>query len=417
MGYQASEHETGVIDRLALPIAVGSILVALAVLSVYADRPVADEFGHHLYAIQQFYEGDWSRPEHLPMLPAYHALAAVTARVFGANLLVLRGLSAVMMIGAIFFFDGALRRRGVVHRGHALLHFAWLPLLLPFSVMVYTESASMLCLAAAIYLQSRRRLQLSAMALLLACLVRQSNMVWVVFLAVLAWMEQERATNGGMLRRLWVHAIVTVLVGVWLLMDTGGARAVEANRPRFNVAQLYLFAMTVVVLWAPVWIARVPRDAIALASWIRRSPLRGVLVVLAAGVALVLLVIAFENPHPWNENTRYFRNIPLMAMSQSWGVRWIVAIVIVAVAPILVHFQADQPAGSKLALVWLFTLLFLLPHSLAEPRYYIVPVVLLNLLTCFTASEARALTGWYLVLSVLLITAIVRVGDAGGGVL
>lgn len=429
---EVGEHETGVVDRLALPLAVASVLSVLAVFSTYADRPIADEAGHHLHAIRQFYEGDWSRPEHLPMFPAYHAVAAVAARVFGANLLVLRGLSAVMMIGAVVFFDAALRRRGVKHRGYALLHFAWLPLLLPFSVMVYTESASMLCLAAAIYLQSRRQLQLSALALLFACLVRQSNVVWVVLLAVLAWTEHgrempgdsrkvegggARASNGELVVQLWGHAAVTVLTSVWLIVDAGGTRTIEANRPRFNVAQLYLFAMAGILLWAPLWMRRLPHDVRALVLWFRMSPARGVVVVIVAGALVAMLAIAFRNPHPWNENPRYFRNLPLMAMSQSSAVRWIVAAVIVAIAPIVVRFTLAQTDRLKLALAWMFALLFLLPHSLAEPRYYVVPFVLLNLLSRYSAAEARVMAAWYFTLSAVLIVEIARVGDAGGGVL
>jgi len=432
MGPEAGDHETGVVDRLALPLAVGGVVVVLGALSIFAGHPIADEAGHHLPAIRQFYEGDWSRPEHLPMLPAYHAFAAVAATHFGANLIVLRGLSTAMMIGAILFYRAALRQRAVDDRGHALLHFAWLPLLLPFAVLVYTESASMLCLTAALYLHSRRRLELSGLALLLACLIRQSNVVWVVVLAALAMIECGEGTSAlgapdvahgprhprrRVAARLWGHAVVAILAGIWFLADPAGARAVEANRPRFNPAQFYLFALAVILLWAPVWIGRLGGELRALRTWSKRTPARSVGAILLGIAATALLAVLFQNPHPWNENPRYFRNLPLMAMAQSWPARLTVSGLIVAAAPIVVRFTLAQPTRRMLGLVWLFTLLFLVPHSLAEPRYYVVPVVLLNLLTRFTASQARAMTLWCAATTVAVVVVVVLSGDPSGGVL
>lgn len=418
--------------RLSLALAIGSILLWFTVLSILNPAPIADEAGHHLHAVRQFYAGDWTWPERLPMLPTYHALAALACKVFGAKLLVLRGLSAVMAIGAIMLFHAAIRRRFTPLSGDTLLHFAWNPILFPFTVMVYTESASMLCLTAALCLHFGRRYRWSAVALLAACLIRQSNLVWVAMLAGWAVLpvgdttrpgRQPRAAKSplGTVRasvsRVWVH-IILLAGGVAFYVLYGGPalQTVEANRPRFNVAQLYLFAIFIIMLWAPIWTMRLGTDVRNFGRWAGANPLGASVAVLLAVAAVAGLSLGFRNPHPWNQNEEYFRNFPLIAMTNSRAARVFVACVIVCVGPILLRFVLAQPDRHLFGLVGLFSLLFLLPHSLAEPRYYVIPVVFLNLLTRYSAIEARCLTLWYALISIAIAAAVAIQGHPGGGV-
>ena len=95
--------------RLALGLAIGSVLVWFAVLSAVKPAPIADEAGQHWHAINQFYNGDWTMPDHIPMLPTYHALACLCWKVFGPHLIVLRALSALMAVAAIVAF-GAITK-------------------------------------------------------------------------------------------------------------------------------------------------------------------------------------------------------------------------------------------------------------------------------------------------------------------
>ena len=404
----------------ALGLAVGSVALLFVGLSLLNPRPIADEAGHHLHVIRQFYNGDWSWPDHLPMLPTYHVVATGVAKVCGANLFVLRAFSAMMAIFAIIIFRGVTRHRSFDEPDDALLHFAWHPILFPFTVLVYTDIAAMLCLVGAVYLQVRRQLLLSALLLLLACLARQSNVVWVVFMAVWAVVERfddDRAGVKAVLPRLGPHLALVVAAAVYFILMGGASPApVEANRIRINVAQFYLFALFIVVLWAPIWLARLPDDWRAFCRWGVGHPGAGVTATLVGWALVPVLAIGFGNPHPWNSNPDYLRNWPLMLLADSWAARIAAGILIIGLAPSVVRFTLAQPQRRLLGWTWLLSFLFLLPHSLAEPRYYIVPVFLLNLFTRYSASSARHLTLWYLFLSAGVGLVVCVVGHPGGGV-
>ncbi len=423
-------RDDGLTDRVAVAVAVGSILAWLALVSIYLPHPIADEAGHHLRVIRQFYEGDWSLPAYLPMFPAYHAVAAVVCKVFGANLLVLRAFSAVMAIGAIWLFHATLRCRCADDRGDRLLHFAWLPILFPFTVLAYTESASMLLLVAALYLHTRRYNRSAAVTLLLACLVRQSNIVWAALFAVLTVRQLLRRRQGNsnapapgrkrlvlIVHHIWPHLIVVALIAALMLIVSGfDMGRVEANRPRFNIAQFYLFALFVILLWAPILFARLPGDTRLLRRWLTSNPAKGAMATTLGMATTLALVAAFRNPHPWNHNEAYFRNWALIAMSESWLVRTIASLLIVGAGASMVHFTTQQANRSTLRIVWLCSWLYLLPHSLAEPRYYIVPVFFLNFFTDYRPQEARRLTLWYLLIGAIIGAAILSKGGPEGGV-
>ncbi len=416
----------------ALWLAIGSVVALFVALSFINPVPIADEGGQHVHAIREFYNGHWTLPDHPPMLPTYHIVAALCLKAFGPHLAVLRGLSAILAILAIVVFSAATRQRALEQPGDAILHFAWLPILFPFLAMVYTEAMSMLLLVLALYMHVRRRFLLSAAMLLLACLVRQSNALWVIFMAIWAlagvWDQSRTSASGpkaaplrGFVRagigRVWGYLIVLALAGAFFIYNRGPSLTmVEANRPRFNVAQFYLFALFIIFLWAPIWVSRLHQDVQHFCQWAVYHRLGAVLVVILAIATALLLALGYDNPHPWNRNVQYLRNLPLVAMSRSANVRFAVGCLIIIVAPIIVRFTLGQANRRLLGLVWLLSLIYLLPHSLAEPRYYIVPAFLLNLLTRYTPGQARSLTVWYFTTSVAIAGYVCLEGRLDGGI-
>jgi alpha-1,2-glucosyltransferase len=409
-------------------LAIASIVLYFLALTIFNNGPIADE-EYHLRGVRWFCDGHWRPPDFLPMLPGYHVLAAVPARVFGTQLVVLRAFNTLLAIGTILLVHRVLRVMNRPNPDDALLHFAWNPLLLPFMALVYTDLPAMLCLVGAVYLHVRRRFVLSAVALLAACLLRQSNVVWVAFMAVWAIVElrqelsadsasQSTAGLGGFLRRavlrVWPHLALGLLAAAFFLIHGQATLGdVRLNSPAVNVAQLYLFALFVALLWAPVWVHCLRSE------WrtLYRSALMRPLVWALLTAAAAFLMLNFDNPHPWNEDLRDLRNWPLVTMSSSLGARLIGVLLIVAAIPIVVRFTWRQPHRRMLAVVWLFSFLFLLPQWLAEPRYYIVPVFLLNLFAAYTPSQARRVTVWYGATGAATATVTCIWGGAAGGVL
>lgn len=127
--------------------------------------------------------------------------------------------------------------------------------------------------------------------------------------------------------------------------------------------------------------------------------------------------MAFENPHPWNRNPDYFRNWALMWMDRSTIACGCFSALIVLGGVAAFRFVLGQRQRRAVFLVGGFTLIYLLPHSLAEPRYYVLPAIFFNLLASYDRTDARRLTVWYGILSAGLAAAFCVYGDGKGGVL
>ena len=371
---------------------------------------------------------DWGPLRNLQMLPAYHLLASLVARVFGPELWVLRGFSAFLAVLAIVLFHAAARAYHADYGPYHLLRFAWNPLLLPLWVLVYTDMASLVGVLVALNFHVRRRYVVAAAGLLLACLIRQSNVIWVLFFlawGVVEWRQAHRSARraagdasravAGEVPRT-AHLVALLPYGVLLLLAagysvlSGGLTETlrEENRPHANVAQFYMFALTAALLWAPVWLPQLVQ------LWPRRvePALVRPWVCAAVVTAIGVLELAFRNPHPWNLDLDYLRNWPLYWMTTHAAVRYAAAVVLVLFVPTLVQSTWVSPVRSVLGVLWACTALFLLGHYLVDPRYYVVPFVLADFFAPRAAVPARRLAAWYLLLT-LAVGAFI-VGQPGG---
>ncbi|MCG8408537.1 MAG: Dol-P-Glc:Glc(2)Man(9)GlcNAc(2)-PP-Dol alpha-1,2-glucosyltransferase [Phycisphaerales bacterium] len=400
----------------ATGIAIGSIVLWFCVLTILHPRAILDERQHH-DVIQRFAQGDWRLPPDLPMLPTYHALAALASKVFGSGLTVARAVTSIMAICTVLLFAGVVRSLQPTNPGEALLHFAWLPLMFTFTSLAYTDMATVLCVVAGILLHVRRRYAWSAVMLAVGCLVRQSTIVWLAFMAVWTvinlWQERADASSErcaeswtsfsrDCLKRVWGHCIVLGLALLFFVYNRGLTLGdVPENHPRFNLGQFLVFALFVLGLWAPVWISRARDDVRALALWVRTKPgMSAIILIIASGI-VATMAASFENAHPWNQAPSILRNRPLRLMADSAIARSVGCVTMLIAAALVARFTREQPARLMLTIVWIFSVLFLLPHSLVEPRYYILPVCLTNLLTRYPATQSRNLAIWYLSLCII----------------
>lgn len=400
--------------------AVFSVVAFWCILAIANPYPIADEAGQHLPVIKRYFGGDWRLPEHLPMPPTYHAAATMVARTIGATLPVLRGFSAVLGVVALLLFALLTQHRRFGAPNDALWHFAWLPILFPFWALVYTEAMAVFLLVGGILMHITGRRWTAAGIMLLACAVRQSNVVWVVFLA--GWTVLERSGEGLWPRRRWwtdlggYGLVVLLVAGLFVWHGRLTMAPVEANRLRFNAAQWYSFALFVALLWTPVWVLRFREDLGALRRWVAGRPGLAAALIVGCGLAVAALTFAFDNPHPWNRDPRFVRNWALVAMSEHVSARLGAAGVLVLVAASVARLTWCSANRRVMALVWGCAVAYLLPHSLVEPRYYVVPMILLNLLADHPSNHARALTVWYGLLSAGIAVYIVMMGDATGGI-
>ncbi len=443
MPVPAIERETAAIasgvrsgGRAALLVIIAGLAAWYAVVVVTRPEIVGDE-GFHLPVIQDLARGEWSALGRLPLPPTYHLLASVPARVWGATLPVVRGLNLVLAATTLVLYRDLVRQTRGACRADDLLRLAAQPFLFPLWVLAYTDVASLLAILGGLALHLRRRHVLAGGALLASVALRQSNVIWAAYFFALTVLEEwedaagadrepdrgrsgrrapesraERPTQalraqtvgrggrtagaaaGRATRRGWPYLLVIFVTAVVLGLHGSPlvAFAVE-NQPRFNIAQLYVLGLSAGLIWLPVWLPQLGRG-------IARLPRRMLRPMVCAGLlaAIGLADVLFHNPHVWNVDPNYIRNWPLTAMTDSAVARYGVGAALAAALVPLFQAVRANAARRRLLLTWAFGLLFVAPHYLVEPRYYIIAFVLLDLFADYPARTARWLSAWYLLL-------------------
>lgn len=410
-------------DHVALLVATGSVVGWWAVLTVVNPHCIADERIH--YGIIAEILARQPLSTHLiPMLPVYHYLVAAPLMLLGNSLAAARAVNVAITLAGLCLIYACTADRTRPQRSLQILLLAWNPILMPLSALVYTDSASVVALLAAALAAGRGRYGWSAAAAAAACLLRQSNVVWVACLA--AWcVVRAYEAEGSFLtlfrsrhrlvqgcKAAWPYALV--LAGAaGLLAYFGGPTVGPAydNRPRLNPAQFFLFGCVVGTVWLPVWVAEASRQ------WDARI-LRG-LRWGAACAALVgaagILGMLYSNPHPWNGDPAYLRNRLLVGLHTSLALRASVSLALASLVPLILWFTAAQPRRVLLGLTWAFGLLYLAPHWLAEMRYHLLPIVLLHLWTHYPPRLGWALLAWNALLSVAICAFVAAYGSTHGG--
>jgi hypothetical protein len=420
---------------------------------LFQPAPLVDEAGHQL-AIERLSRGDWSRTSYLVMLPGYHALLAMPSALLGPSLRFSRFLTLLVSFATLCLLASAGRRRDGPEGEARVLMLALLPIYFPYTCLVYTDAVAILFIVGSLWAQVHRRYRLSAVSLLLACLVRQSSVVWAGFLVAWNVLETWReAQPGNMLdagsrpglpqtepaggpsgtrpgglepegpaatepvarhhpgaswtRRLmprigWQLAVAVVVSLV--LVGTGGllSQEVPENRPRPNIGNLYLISLLAVLFWLPVWISRARSELTRFRHAVRARPGRVAAWAASLALAVALLAWTYSNWHTWNQDPAFLRNLPLVLMQEHAPLRLVGGGIIVLAAWLVTGFWRRRPERAVLILVALFSFLFLLPHSLVEARYAIVPFLLADFVTAYGPRLRRRLTAWYGFLSLLV---------------
>jgi hypothetical protein len=392
------------ISRLSLIAAFGLTLLWGATYIAFAYGELCDESGH-VGAARHLAERQAGWPA-LPHPPGYHvfvnALSLNQPHIGTARL-----TSVVFALLGLVAFAGAWRRLHRAEAGPATLVFALLPILQPFTAMAYTDVTSLAWLLCAWWAQVSGRPFRAAMLTGVACLVRQTNVIWAAFFVV--W-EAERAlaacpdsrprwrivveaarTNG-----LW-HLLLIAASGIVILLHGRFTPSTDhGNELKPNIAAFHLAAWLALVFGAPLWIRHGPaaiRSSRVVEIFRSR---RGILWLVLAMLATGLLAATFQNPHEWNRilrggvrAVRYYivlRNWLLTSVDAHLSLRLVSGASMVAVALMTALIFRQQPQRRALWFALLFGAILLGTNSLVDPRYYITPAAML---LCLMKVETR----------------------------
>ena len=256
---------------------------------------------------------------------------------------------------------------------------------------------------------------LLALALLaLACLVRQTNVVWAPFFilweifrapppaTVPAPPYWRRALTTAITRAGGHLVVLAATAAIILIAGRFTPGTVNGNTLRPNPAAFTFAALLFVTLGLPVWLAHLRPALAGFASAARRRPVFAALWLTTAAVIIGLIAATYTNPHPWNRDLGWdgvrftlLRNWPLIYIDRLPVLRIATGLTVVFAALALAHLCRAQRHGRVLALTLPFAAALLGSNYLVDPRYTLAPAAFILLFTAVSRHDFLLLAAWW----------------------
>ena len=397
-------------SRLCLIAAHALTLLWGALYAGFAHGALCDEPGH-LGVLYHFAEHKPGWPDHLTTPPGYH-LIALALGGGQPSLLAARLTSTLFALVGLTAFAGAYRRLHAQPAGPATLLFALLPIFQPFTGLAYNDVPALALLLGAIWAQLADRLPTATLALVLACLVRQTNLIWIPFLIL--WEIQRTPRPAG--QTLAPHAItitftrtrgyvIILAAAAALILYAGRLTPGTANRNdlRPNPAAFTFAVLLFVGLGLPVGLAHLRSTGARMVALARSRPARTAAACLGGAALIAGFAATYTNPHEWNrelwwEGVRFtlLRNWPLVYLEKVPVLRGVAGLGVIIAVIAGAQLARTSPHGRMLGLSLLFSAALIGSNFLVDPRYYLTPAAFLLLLIRPGRRDFYLLVGWWL---------------------
>lgn len=394
MGSFTLPKQTGHLD--SSPLALFSLLVGVALLLGYSiivhlHGGIGDEDVHR-FQINWFINGRIEIFKYVTMIPLYHGLVAFFAKISG--LTSLNGLRFVHMLLAMGVVPAMYRLVRCFYPDESIsrtLLFMFTPVIFPLFFLTYTDLPSLALVLVMLERAWSRHYFWAGVAALFAVLMRQPNIIWVVFTGGVIALRTAQTmslsinfrTPGSLLALFGSTYIMAILRKCrWLLLVFGvfaifvvlnGGVALgdaEQHQVTLNLSNLYFFLLVAFVLFLPFNLEQVG-DIYRLicAHWW--------LVLVLAGLFFIYFN-TYGHPHKYNSPELdfyrhnlflyYTSDIRLLRVLSFFPMAWMTLSFITTI-------QKSQYRGI-IVLTLGFGLLSFMPLPLIEQRYYLVALTL-----------------------------------------
>jgi len=362
------------------------------------DNQYADESTHYRQ-IRWFLKGNYGLRSDLTTIPGYHAGITLLAKASGSpspqKIRVISLLVSSLSIFVFFIISKTLKSADPIVR---TLQFVFLPVSFFYFPLIYTDIVSLLMVLSTFYFLIKRQYALSAIFAFASLLVRQNNIVWILFF----WAYQYVSVNGfpvsrqsllDYAKRTFGYVPVFLAFALFVSLNKGIAIGdAESHQAGFHMGNIYFFLALSGVLFLPLLIASMHRfDALKTRNFL----------VFGVGIGTLAAASFIVFPpvlHMYNFKLAFLRNIILQGAYHQYAWIYASAILIGYLAIFLMKFERKD------LYLFPFIAVSLLPSLLVEQRYAIIPLAFILLLRRDGDRKTEyAMVPYFLALSVGLI--------------
>ncbi len=348
-------------------------------------------------------EKDFLVLPNLTTLPGYNMVLGYTARLFGSDSIsAFRGITFGLSLLAMAAFGYLCRLEGGDGATMRWLHFVWLPIIFPFFPLVYTDVFSMTFFFVSLALVRHRYYDAAGMVAFASLTVRQTNIVWMLFLSALIYVEENRWELDSRKFKSWLWKCRTFWAGTatfaaFVVWNGGVALGDKAMHPTFSfhLGNVYFCLFLHFFLFLPLHLSNLGN----IPAFMRER--KWVLPLLGAFFMLYWTMFRIDHPYNYAPYVSVFlRSRALQFFTSRPEFRPLFFIPVALAAMSLCVTRLKRPS---FYLVYPFTALSLLPIWLIEQRYYMLPFSLFILFK--EKSSARtdyATLTYYVLISAVL---------------
>src|SRR3989344_1391842 len=199
-------------------------------LFVFYGRPLLADENFYFRAIDQISQTATMTQDtrsKITQIPGYLFFLAVLRNLTGIHSITCtRFLNVGISICAILMFYLLAKKIDNGHRYVKTAQFFFLPILFPLFFVIYGDILSILLLLLAFYFLISHSHKLSGLFGFLSLLIRQSNVIWIVFFCLYLLIEKYHLSNNkkviySFLKDAWVY-IASILFIMMLFVANGG---------------------------------------------------------------------------------------------------------------------------------------------------------------------------------------------------
>lgn len=388
-------------------IVFGFIFISYCIIFFFIKdfRIIQDEY-YHFNQIERFVIGESSINPALTTLPGYHLVMATLVRIFQINnLAFLRLLNVIFGLLTVSIFYKVTKIIDPKHAIYKTLQFTFLPLVMIFVFLVYTDIFSLGLLLAAYYFVEKKQYTLAGVIGLFSLAVRQNNVIWLLFYCAVVYVQVYGLSFHwkklvSLVRKVWFILLDILLFILFSLWHGGFSLGDEGMHPVsiFHPGNIYLLLFLFALLFWPYLAGNLYAGLKVFRS--------KKLLLLLIPFFVTIPTFTFINDHPFNSTWWFLHNFFLVYFTAD-VFRKVLFFTIVTIS--LYALGVIRLEKKSFYLLYPFTVLFLAPSWLIEARYYIVPFCFFILFKKEDAMLTSRIQILYeIVLSVILITGILN---------
>ena len=366
-----------------------------------SNNHFGDETVHH-HQIKQFFKGHYTILPELTTIPGYHLAISSFSNVFSdPTLQNFRLVSLLLSSFSIWIFYFIAKKLQTGDPFIRTLQFIFLPITFLYFPLLYTDIFSLLFVLLAFYFTLKKQFKLSALLSLLSLLIRQNNIVWIVFIWVYGYVSSagfafSRKTLIEYFKNTFEYFFVFLAFFVFVFFNKGIAIGdIEGHPTGFYLGNLYFALALTGFLFLPFLLTSLAKFNFAK----RKTFLFGAILL---GILIAASFMLFPPAiHPYNLTTlkvHFLRNLILQAAYHQN--MWLYGLVIFAGFLTLFLLKFEK----KNLLLFPFSVLVLLPSFLVEQRYALISFVFLLLFYKEENSKIEKVTIFYWLLISLGLT-------------